>query len=160
MKTYDELYSDYSKAYERVESLLQKCKNHEPPYDGITEDGHAAGGENSNNYFELYSMMLSISASMASLAQIKKEKHPSPKYENVVKFEPIHRCRMCKYIDTIGDECVCKSPHTHINTIRGGITSNMLMKFDSYWHHYLKTAPDRLACTEFNFGYGRFNKNI
>mgnify|MGYP007101832760 CR=1 FL=1 len=154
MKTLDELYDDYSKAYERVEILLEKCKNHEPPYDGMTEDGYATGGENSTSYFALYSMMLSISTAMASIARIKKEKYPSPKYENVVKYEPIHRCRMCKYIGTIGNECICKSPRTNINAVRGGITSNMLMKFDSHWHHYLKTAPDRLACKEFkDFSY-------
>ncbi len=63
--------------------------------------------------------------------------------------EPVHRCKSCKFLSYINNECVCTNPKMSINEINGEITSNCLMKFDSHLHHYYKISPQLIACQNF-----------
>lgn len=152
-KTLEELFKETSDAIQYNYELLEKCAKHEYPYDGMDEEGHLKGGENSKAWKELYSMIVTGEQTLSDLAKAMNCNTNPIKYQNVVKYEPVHRCRSCYYIWNINGECVCKSPKMNINTIRGGITSNCLTKFDSYLHYYLKVSPGQIGCRNFKEFY-------
>ena len=148
-KTLKEIYDETVKAIEYNQELLRKCENCEPPYNGRDEDGKLIGGRNSKAWYAIFDIVINSQMMLDDLVRTMSEKKDPIKYENVVKNTSEHRCYSCHYISNIGSECVCKNPKMSINSVRGGITSNCLMKFDSYQHYWLKINPDRLACKNF-----------
>lgn len=146
MKSLDELFNEYVEANNYNKILLQKCKNHEPPFAGEDEDGRPLGGETSKAYLNLYSMITSMERAIADLSRLKAEKLPSTNYQNVIKYEPIHRCWSCRYCSKIDKENVCKNPKLTINHVEGVLTSNCLTKFDSFKHFWLKICPEQIGC--------------
>src|SRR5574344_2073196 len=147
--TLKEIYDEAVEALEYNRELLKKCKNSEPPYDGRDENGELTGGRNSKAWRVIFDTVINNQMMLDDLVRTMSEKKGPVKYENVVKNTSEHRCYSCHYISSIGSECLCKNPKMSSNSVRGGITSNCLMKFDSYLHYWLKINPDRLACKNF-----------
>lgn len=148
-KTLEELFKETSEAVKYNYELLEKCANNEYPYDGINEEGHLRGGKNSKAWISLYSTIIAGEQTLLDISKAMTHNINSTKYENVIKYEPIHRCKSCKSLSYINNECVCTNPRMSINEINGEITSNCLMKFDSHRHHYYKINPQLIACRNF-----------
>ena len=148
-KTLEEIFRETSEAVEYNYELLEKCANNEYPYDGLNEKGHLNGGRNSKAWRALYSTIIAGEQTLAELSKAMNCNPNSTKHENVLKYEPIHRCKSCKFCSCIRNEWVCINPKTSINSIEGEITSNCLMKFDSYIHHHLKISPEQIGCRRF-----------
>lgn len=148
-KTLREIYNETIKALEYNKELLRKCENSEPPYDGIDENGKLIGGKNSKTWYAIFDTVINNQMMLDELVKTIGDRRDSIKYDNVVKYQLHGRCKECEHCSNIGNEVICKNPKMTIDNVSGNLSSNCLMKFDSFVHKYLKISREQTGCRYF-----------